>query len=174
MFASTGILFLPHSWLKATPQVRFGFLMRNTESGWDSSLLVTRRLCVPPPLKNDAEKANDCKLEKKERCEGATAPGSNISAFYPGMALAVPCIHAKGNICRLSSPLRALRWGSLSVLTALSLALSLAPTGQFLLEESRMLEAAEMAQTAARLDGEEFDVVFSAAHMLRWAFGFAL
>ncbi|XP_076841965.1 protein O-mannosyl-transferase TMTC2 [Brachyhypopomus gauderio] len=41
--------------------------------------------------------------------------------------------------------------------------------GQFLLEESRLLEAAEMAETAARLDSEEFDVVFSAAHMLRQA-----
>ncbi|XP_027889609.1 protein O-mannosyl-transferase TMTC2 [Xiphophorus couchianus] len=41
--------------------------------------------------------------------------------------------------------------------------------GQFLLEESRLLEAAEMAKTAARLDGGEFDVVFSAAHMLRQA-----
>lgn len=39
--------------------------------------------------------------------------------------------------------------------------------GQFLLEESRLLEAAEMAEKAARLDSGEFDVVFSAAHMLR-------
>ncbi|CDQ63036.1 unnamed protein product [Oncorhynchus mykiss] len=41
--------------------------------------------------------------------------------------------------------------------------------GQFLLEESRLLEAAEMAEKAARLDSGEFDVVFSAAHMLRQA-----
>lgn len=41
------------------------------------------------------------------------------------------------------------------------------PPGQFLLEESRLLEAAEMAKKAARLDSREFDVVFSAAHMLR-------
>lgn len=41
--------------------------------------------------------------------------------------------------------------------------------GQFLLEESRLLEAAEMAKTAAGLDSGEFDVVFSAAHMLRQA-----
>ncbi|XP_065139580.1 protein O-mannosyl-transferase TMTC2 [Paramisgurnus dabryanus] len=41
--------------------------------------------------------------------------------------------------------------------------------GQFLLEESRLLEAAEVAEKAARLDSEEFDVVFSAAHMLRQA-----
>ncbi|XP_051917621.1 protein O-mannosyl-transferase TMTC2 isoform X1 [Hippocampus zosterae] len=41
--------------------------------------------------------------------------------------------------------------------------------GQFLLEESRLLEAAEMAQKAAQLEGGEFDVVFSAAHMLRQA-----
>ncbi|XP_076025641.1 protein O-mannosyl-transferase TMTC2 [Genypterus blacodes] len=41
--------------------------------------------------------------------------------------------------------------------------------GQFLLEESRLLEAAEMAEKAAGLDGGEFDVVFSAAHMLRQA-----
>uniref|UniRef100_A0A669DCR3 dolichyl-phosphate-mannose--protein mannosyltransferase n=1 Tax=Oreochromis niloticus TaxID=8128 RepID=A0A669DCR3_ORENI len=41
--------------------------------------------------------------------------------------------------------------------------------GQFLLEESRLLEAAEMAKTAARLDSGEFDVVFNAAHMLRQA-----
>ncbi|XP_051726642.1 protein O-mannosyl-transferase TMTC2 [Ctenopharyngodon idella] len=41
--------------------------------------------------------------------------------------------------------------------------------GQFLLEESRLLEAAEMAEKAAQLDSEEFDVVFSAAHMLRQA-----
>lgn len=41
--------------------------------------------------------------------------------------------------------------------------------GQFLLEESRLLEAAEMAKKAAHLDGGEFDVVFSAAHMLRQA-----
>ncbi|XP_055078205.1 protein O-mannosyl-transferase TMTC2-like [Periophthalmus magnuspinnatus] len=39
--------------------------------------------------------------------------------------------------------------------------------GQFLLEESRVLEAAEMAKKAAQLDSGEFDVVFSAAHMLR-------
>lgn len=45
--------------------------------------------------------------------------------------------------------------------------LSPAPPGQFLLEESRLLEAAEMAEKAARLDSGEFDVVFSAAHMLR-------
>ena len=56
-------------------------------------------------------------------------------------------------------------WGSHSVLTAALF--SLAPTGQFLLEESRLLEAAEMAEKAARLDSGEFDVVFSAAHMLR-------
>lgn len=41
--------------------------------------------------------------------------------------------------------------------------------GQFLLEESRVLEAAEMAKKAAQLDSGEFDVVFSAAHMLRQA-----
>ncbi|XP_061891992.1 protein O-mannosyl-transferase TMTC2 [Entelurus aequoreus] len=41
--------------------------------------------------------------------------------------------------------------------------------GQFLLEESRLLEAAAMAKKAARLDSGEFDVVFSAAHMLRQA-----
>ncbi|KAK7160449.1 hypothetical protein R3I93_008179 [Phoxinus phoxinus] len=41
--------------------------------------------------------------------------------------------------------------------------------GQFLLEDSRLLEAAEMAEKAAQLDSEEFDVVFSAAHMLRQA-----
>ncbi|RXN00137.1 Transmembrane and TPR repeat-containing protein 2 [Acipenser ruthenus] len=39
--------------------------------------------------------------------------------------------------------------------------------GQFLLEESRLLEAAEMAGKAAELDSTEFDVVFNAAHMLR-------
>uniref|UniRef100_G3Q8A2 dolichyl-phosphate-mannose--protein mannosyltransferase n=1 Tax=Gasterosteus aculeatus aculeatus TaxID=481459 RepID=G3Q8A2_GASAC len=39
--------------------------------------------------------------------------------------------------------------------------------GQFLLEQSRLAEAAEMAERAAELDGSEFDVVFSAAHMLR-------
>lgn len=55
--------------------------------------------------------------------------------------------------------------GSLSISTALLF--SLTPPGQFLLEESRLLEAAEMAEKAARLDGGEFDVVFSAAHMLR-------
>lgn len=58
-------------------------------------------------------------------------------------------------------------WGFLSISTALLF--SLTPPGQFLLEESRLLEAAEMAEKAARLDGGEFDVVFSAAHMLRWA-----
>ncbi|KAI9518041.1 hypothetical protein NQZ68_041633, partial [Dissostichus eleginoides] len=47
--------------------------------------------------------------------------------------------------------------------------LSPALPGQFLLEESRLLEAAEMAEKAARLDSGEFDVVFSAAHMLRQA-----
>lgn len=40
-------------------------------------------------------------------------------------------------------------------------------SGQFLLEESRLIEAAEMAQKAAELDNTEFDVVFNAAHMLR-------
>ncbi|KAG8137937.1 hypothetical protein E2320_003877 [Naja naja] len=39
--------------------------------------------------------------------------------------------------------------------------------GQFLLEESRLMEAAEMAKKAAELDNTEFDVVFNAAHMLR-------
>lgn len=41
--------------------------------------------------------------------------------------------------------------------------------GQFLLEQSRPGEAAEMAERAAELDASEFDVVFSAAHMLRSA-----
>ncbi|KAJ8007224.1 hypothetical protein DPEC_G00115310 [Dallia pectoralis] len=41
--------------------------------------------------------------------------------------------------------------------------------GQFLLEQSRLGEAAEMAVRAADLDSSEFDVVFSAAHMLRQA-----
>ncbi|RXM36635.1 Transmembrane and TPR repeat-containing protein 2 [Acipenser ruthenus] len=41
------------------------------------------------------------------------------------------------------------------------------PGGQFLLEQSRLLEAAEMAGKAAQLDSTEFDVVFNAAHMLR-------
>ncbi|XP_031411357.1 protein O-mannosyl-transferase TMTC2-like [Meleagris gallopavo] len=41
--------------------------------------------------------------------------------------------------------------------------------GQFLLEESRLIEAAEMAKKAAELDNTEFDVVFNAAHMLRQA-----
>ena len=41
--------------------------------------------------------------------------------------------------------------------------------GQFLLEQSRLSEAAEMAERAAELDQSEFDVVFSAAHMLRLA-----
>ena len=39
--------------------------------------------------------------------------------------------------------------------------------GQFLLEEARLIEAAEMAKKAAELDITEFDVVFNAAHMLR-------
>lgn len=56
--------------------------------------------------------------------------------------------------------------GFLAALTAALLSL-LPYTGQFLLEESRLLEAAEMAEKAARLDSGEFDVVFSAAHMLR-------
>lgn len=43
------------------------------------------------------------------------------------------------------------------------------PPGQFLLEQSRLGEAAEMAERAAALDSFEFDVVFSAAHMLRLA-----
>ena len=42
------------------------------------------------------------------------------------------------------------------------------PSGQFLLEQSRLGEAAEMAERAAELDRSEFDVVFSAAHMLRF------
>ena len=42
--------------------------------------------------------------------------------------------------------------------------------GQFLLEEARLLEAAEMAKKAAELDSTEFDVVFNAAHMLRYGF----
>lgn len=41
--------------------------------------------------------------------------------------------------------------------------------GQFLLEDSRLMEAAEMAEKAADLDSTEFDVVFNAAHMLRQA-----
>lgn len=43
------------------------------------------------------------------------------------------------------------------------------PPGQFLLEQARLHEAAEMAERAAELESSEFDVVFSAAHMLRWA-----
>ncbi|KAI4892994.1 hypothetical protein NFI96_028963, partial [Prochilodus magdalenae] len=39
----------------------------------------------------------------------------------------------------------------------------------FLLEQSRVTEAAVMAEKAAELDSSEFDVVFSAAHMLRQA-----
>lgn len=62
-------------------------------------------------------------------------------------------------------PCASLREDPLSILAAPLF--SLAPPGQFLLEESRLLEAAEMAEKAARLDGGEFDVVFSAAHMLR-------
>lgn len=37
------------------------------------------------------------------------------------------------------------------------------------MEQSRLGEAAEMAERAAELDNFEFDVVFSAAHMLRLA-----
>ena len=51
--------------------------------------------------------------------------------------------------------------------TMLTPPLSLRPSGQFLLEESRPLEAADMAERAAQLDSGEFDVVFSAAHMFR-------
>ncbi|XP_026118456.1 deleted in malignant brain tumors 1 protein-like [Carassius auratus] len=51
--------------------------------------------------------------------------------------------------------------GWLEVLAALG--------GQFLLEETRLGEAAVMAQKAAELDSSEFDVVFSAARMLRQA-----
>uniref|UniRef100_A0A8C9TD78 dolichyl-phosphate-mannose--protein mannosyltransferase n=1 Tax=Scleropages formosus TaxID=113540 RepID=A0A8C9TD78_SCLFO len=40
---------------------------------------------------------------------------------------------------------------------------------QFLLEEGRFTEAAEMAETAAQLESGDFDVVFNAAHMLRQA-----
>lgn len=40
-------------------------------------------------------------------------------------------------------------------------------SGQFLLEQSRLAEAAEMAERAAELESSEFDVVFNAAHMLR-------
>lgn len=45
--------------------------------------------------------------------------------------------------------------------------------GQFLLEEARLIEAAEMAKKAAELDSTEFDVVFNAAHMLRFVFAIA-
>lgn len=58
-------------------------------------------------------------------------------------------------------------WGSLGVFFKHCCCSLSAPPGQFLLEESRLLEAAEMAEKAARLDSGEFDVVFSAAHMLR-------
>ena len=50
-----------------------------------------------------------------------------------------------------------------------TLVLVFLPPGQFLLEQARGTEAAEMAQRAAQLESSEFDVVFSAAHMLRWA-----
>ncbi|KAK3517762.1 hypothetical protein QTP70_018334 [Hemibagrus guttatus] len=43
------------------------------------------------------------------------------------------------------------------------------PPGQFLVEQSRLEEAAVMAEKAAELDNTEFDVVFSAAHILRQA-----
>lgn len=46
--------------------------------------------------------------------------------------------------------------------------------GQFLLEEARLIEAAEMAKKAAELDSTEFDVVFNAAHMLRLVFAVCL
>lgn len=46
------------------------------------------------------------------------------------------------------------------------LCVAVAP-GQFLLEQSRLAEAAEMAERAAELESSEFDVVFNAAHMLR-------
>ncbi|KAJ8249969.1 hypothetical protein COCON_G00231850 [Conger conger] len=39
--------------------------------------------------------------------------------------------------------------------------------GQFLLEESRLAEAAEMSEMAAELEIGQFDVVFNSAHMLR-------
>ncbi|XP_053365081.1 protein O-mannosyl-transferase TMTC2 [Clarias gariepinus] len=41
--------------------------------------------------------------------------------------------------------------------------------GQFLVEQSRLGEAAVMAERAAELDSTDFDVVFSAAHILRQA-----
>lgn len=51
---------------------------------------------------------------------------------------------------------------------AISTSPCLLPPGQFLLEQARLGEAAEMAERAAELESSEFDVVFSAAHMLRW------
>lgn len=38
------------------------------------------------------------------------------------------------------------------------------------MEQSRLGEAAAMAEKAAELDSSEFDVVFNAAHMLRCVF----
>lgn len=50
---------------------------------------------------------------------------------------------------------------------SLSRCLSVCLSGQFLVEQSRLGEAAVMAEKAAELDNTEFDVVFSAAHILR-------
>lgn len=67
-------------------------------------------------------------------------------------------------------PLRSARCSVLPPWRCVDLPLPLhLPPGQFLLEQSRLAEAAEMAERAAELDRSEFDVVFSAAHMLRLA-----
>ncbi|CAL8242506.1 unnamed protein product [Merluccius merluccius] len=62
--------------------------------------------------------------------------------------------------------LRSLRAGSHAAAAALP---HRTQSQEFLLEQSRPEEAAAMAERAAELDGGEFDVVFSAAHMLRQA-----
>lgn len=97
------------------------------------------------------------------------APISRVSTCYFRSTSWCPSTRAKSSTCTVDCASIITSVGILVVLTVVLFS-SVLP-GQFLLEHSRLLEAAEMAKKAARLDSGEFDVVFSAAHMLRWVFG---
>lgn len=86
------------------------------------------------------------------------------------MALQCPAIKGKAFTMWLHTEHVDLRMAQVNLSFISPQALFLYFAGQFLLEEARLIEAAEMAKKAAELDSSEFDVVFNAAHMLRWVF----
>lgn len=104
--------------------------------------------------------------ERRPRRERSAATLRSFLSFHSFLSRLWPSGRAKFNTGGVHLPVCLREGPSAFQQRPCSLSLSL-PPGQFLLEESRLLEAAEMAEKAARLDAGEFDVVFSAAHMLR-------